>query len=56
MTPIPGTTKMTRLAENIGGADIILKDDDLADIRTALNSISLQGERYPPGMAGLQGR
>lgn len=56
IAPIPGTTKMIRLAENIGSANIILNDDDLANIRTAMNNISLQGERYPPGMAALQGR
>lgn len=52
MAPIQGTTKTTRLPENIGGANILLKDDDLVNIRTALNSISLLGERYPPGNAG----
>ncbi|AKD53855.1 aldo/keto reductase [Spirosoma radiotolerans] len=56
IVPIPGTTKMTRLAENIGGADITLSDDDLATINQALDNISLQGERYPAILADLQGR
>jgi aryl-alcohol dehydrogenase-like predicted oxidoreductase len=56
IVPIPGTTKMSRLEENIGGANIALSDDDLASITRALNNISLQGERYPSSMAGLQGR
>ena len=56
IVPIPGTTKMTRLAENIGGAAITLNKDDLATINQALDTISLQGERYPASLANLQGR
>lgn len=56
IVPIPGTTKMTRLEENIGGAIINLRGDDLADINKALGNLSLQGERYPASMADLQGR
>jgi len=56
IAPIPGTTKMTRLEENIGGVDIILSDDDLTNINKALNNISLQGERYPASLANLQGK
>jgi len=56
IAPIPGTTNITRLEENTGGANIFLSADALADINTALNSINLQGERYPSSMAHLQGR
>jgi aryl-alcohol dehydrogenase-like predicted oxidoreductase len=56
IAPIPGTTKLTRLEENIGGATINLSNDDLANINKVLNNISLHGERYPASMAGLQGR
>ncbi|GAB3803753.1 aldo/keto reductase [Spirosoma humi] len=56
IAPIPGTTKMTRLAENIGGAAITLSQDDLDTINKALDTISLQGERYPASLADLQGR
>jgi aryl-alcohol dehydrogenase-like predicted oxidoreductase len=56
IAPIPGTTKMARLAENIGGVNVTLSDDDLVTIKKALDNISLQGERYPASMANLQGR
>ncbi|WP_158827394.1 aldo/keto reductase [Mucilaginibacter lacusdianchii] len=56
IAPIPGTTKMSRLEENIGGADLTLSDDDLAEINKALDNITLQGERYPAILAGLQGK
>jgi aryl-alcohol dehydrogenase-like predicted oxidoreductase len=56
IVPIPGTTKTTRLAENIGGANITLGDRDLKIINDALNDISLQGERYPANLASLQGK
>ena len=56
IAPIPGTTKMTRLAENIGGASINLSDNDLAGIHKALDNISLQGERYPASLADRQGK
>jgi len=47
IVPIPGTTKLHRLEENLGGADVELTSDDLARIEQALNRIQLQGERYP---------
>ncbi|WP_343693249.1 aldo/keto reductase [Chitinophaga sp.] len=56
IVPIPGTTKMGRLEENTGAVNIALSDDDLVRINTALDHISLQGERYPANLAGLQGR
>jgi aryl-alcohol dehydrogenase-like predicted oxidoreductase len=47
IVPIPGTTKLARVEENIGGAGIELTPDDLAEIRGAASKISIQGARYP---------
>ncbi|WP_336947604.1 aldo/keto reductase [Asaia sp. HN010] len=46
IVPIPGTTKLHRLEENLGGADIDLTSGDLTRIEDALGRIELQGERY----------
>jgi len=43
---VPGTTKLHRLDENLGGVDVVLTDPDLARIRDALSGIEVQGERY----------
>lgn len=56
IVPIPGTTNIARLEENIGGATITLSEKEVATIQTALEGIRLQGERYPASMADLQGR
>ncbi|MGI4744290.1 MAG: aldo/keto reductase [Janthinobacterium lividum] len=56
IVPIPGTTKLTRLEENIGAVAITLGEEALATIKQALDRISLQGERYPAILADLQGR
>lgn len=56
IAPIPGTTKIPRLQENIGGANIHLSDNDLSNIYKALDNIILQGERYSASAADLQGR
>ena len=47
IAPIPGTTKLTRLEENIGGADVELTRDDLREIDGAAANITIQGARYP---------
>jgi aryl-alcohol dehydrogenase-like predicted oxidoreductase len=47
IVPIPGTTKLSRLEENIGAADIELTSDDLNRINAALAKIKVEGERYP---------
>ena len=47
IVPIPGTTKLNRLQENIGAAAIILSDNDLSKINEVLSKIEIQGERYP---------
>lgn len=46
IVPIPGTTRLHRLEENLGAADVELTDIDLGDIASALSSIEIQGERY----------
>jgi diketogulonate reductase-like aldo/keto reductase len=47
IVPIPGTTKLARVEENIGSADIELTPDDLREIDEAASKISIQGARYP---------
>jgi aryl-alcohol dehydrogenase-like predicted oxidoreductase len=50
MVPIPGTTKLARLEENIGAAAIRLTPDDLREIETAASQITIQGARYPEAL------
>ncbi len=47
IVPIPGTTKLDRLEENLGAASILLSSSDLVDIETALSTIKIEGARYP---------
>jgi pyridoxine 4-dehydrogenase len=47
IAPIPGTTKLHRLEENIGASSVILSGSDLAAIATALEQIKVVGDRYP---------
>nr|WP_294525185.1 aldo/keto reductase [uncultured Rhodopila sp.] len=56
IAPIPGTTKLHRLAENIGGASVELSADDLRAIETALSGITVQGDRYPAHLQARVGR
>ena len=56
IVPIPGTTKLHRLEENIGAAGVDLTPDDLRDIESAAAKIKLQGDRYPEAMEKLTGR
>jgi aryl-alcohol dehydrogenase-like predicted oxidoreductase len=55
IVPIPGTTKLHRLEENLGGADVTLTDADLASFRDALAAIDVEGERYPPQLMATTG-
>ena len=50
IVPIPGTTKLHRLEENIGAASVELTDDDLREIDSAASKITVQGERYPEAL------
>jgi aryl-alcohol dehydrogenase-like predicted oxidoreductase len=54
--PIPGTTKLNRLEENLGAASIELTPDDLGDIEAAAAKISVQGARYPERLEQMTGR
>ena len=56
IVPIPGTTKVQRLNENIGAAAVALSAGDLRQIRDALEQITVQGDRYPPHLAARAGR
>ncbi len=56
IVPIPGTTKLHRLDENLGAAEIELSGDDLREIRSAAAKIEVQGARYPEQLGQLTGR
>jgi aryl-alcohol dehydrogenase-like predicted oxidoreductase len=56
IVPIPGTTKLHRLKENIGAVNVTLSPDDLRELETAASKITLQGARYPEELQKLVGR
>jgi aryl-alcohol dehydrogenase-like predicted oxidoreductase len=56
VVPIPGTTKLDRLQENIGAAEVDLSPEDLRDIEEAASKITVQGERYPKELEAMVGR
>jgi aryl-alcohol dehydrogenase-like predicted oxidoreductase len=56
IVPIPGTTKLKRLEENIGAAAIELTSDDLREIDSAASKINVQGARYPERLEQMTGR
>jgi aryl-alcohol dehydrogenase-like predicted oxidoreductase len=56
IAPIPGTTKMHRLEENLGAARVELTVDDLREIDSAASKITVQGDRYPAQMQRLINR
>jgi aryl-alcohol dehydrogenase-like predicted oxidoreductase len=56
IVPIPGTTKLERLEENLGAAEVKLTSDDLRDIDRAASKITVQGARYPERLAQMTGR
>jgi aryl-alcohol dehydrogenase-like predicted oxidoreductase len=55
IAPIPGTTKLNRLEENIGAASVELTSDDLEEIETAASKITVQGARYPEHLERMTG-
>lgn len=55
IVPIPGTTKLNRLEENIGAVDVQLTADDLREIDAAAANIQVQGERYPEELQRMTG-
>ena len=56
IVPIPGTTKLKRLEENVGAAEIELMRDDLHEIESAVSQIEVQGARYPEHLEQMTGR
>jgi aryl-alcohol dehydrogenase-like predicted oxidoreductase len=56
IVPIPGTTKLQRLEENIGAAGVELSDADLREIEQAAAQIHIVGERYAPQQLAMVGR
>jgi aryl-alcohol dehydrogenase-like predicted oxidoreductase len=56
IVPIPGTTKLPRLEENIGAAAVGLTSDDLGEIDRAASKIAVQGDRYPERLERMTGR
>ena len=54
--PIPGTTKLHRLEENIGAADVQLTETDLLAIEEGVSQIQIEGERYSPQQLSMVGR
>jgi aryl-alcohol dehydrogenase-like predicted oxidoreductase len=55
IVPIPGTTKLSRLEENLGAAALVLTPQDLLDITQAASHIPVQGERYPEALEAMTG-
>jgi aryl-alcohol dehydrogenase-like predicted oxidoreductase len=53
IVPIPGTTKLARVEENVGAAAVELTADDLRDIDSAASKITVQGDRYPEELERL---
>jgi aryl-alcohol dehydrogenase-like predicted oxidoreductase len=56
IVPIPGTTKLNRLEENIAAAEVELNADDLRDIEKMLAQVTVEGDRYPPHLQAIVGR
>jgi aryl-alcohol dehydrogenase-like predicted oxidoreductase len=56
IVPIPGTTKLHRLEENIGAVNVQLSPDELLDLETAASKIAVQGARYPEELQKMVGR
>jgi len=56
IVPIPGTTKLERLEENMGSVDIELTADDIREIESATATITVQGDRYPEELMRMTGR
>jgi aryl-alcohol dehydrogenase-like predicted oxidoreductase len=56
IVPIPGTTKLHRLEENLGAAEVELTPEDLREIESASSNIKVEGARYPEWLQPLSGR
>ncbi len=56
IVPIPGTTKLHRLEENIGSVSVELSEEDIREIETASSQINIQGARYPEKLLNMTGK
>jgi aryl-alcohol dehydrogenase-like predicted oxidoreductase len=56
IAPIPGSTKLRRLEENLGAAKLALSPADMAEIETAAAAIQVEGDRYPPHLQAMVGK
>jgi len=56
IVPIPGTTRLDRLKENLGAVEIVLSEGDLTRIETAAAAIQIEGDRYPAQLQAMVGR
>jgi aryl-alcohol dehydrogenase-like predicted oxidoreductase len=56
IVPIPGTTKLHRLEENLGAVSVNLSDTDLGNIARVLAEVRIQGDRYPGALQARTGR
>jgi aryl-alcohol dehydrogenase-like predicted oxidoreductase len=56
IVPIPGTTKLHRLEENLGAVSVELTSDDLRSIEAALSKVTVHGDRYPAHLQQRVGR
>jgi aryl-alcohol dehydrogenase-like predicted oxidoreductase len=55
IVPIPGTTRLHRLEENLGSVDVVLTDDDLRGIEAEAAKVAVQGERLPESALKMTG-
>ena len=55
IVPIPGTTQMAHMIDNIGAAEVAFGDEDLQDLEAALATMAIQGERLPPAVLAFSG-
>ena len=55
IVPIPGTTQMAHMFDNIGAPDVVFSGDELKELNDALASITIQGERLPPTVLVFSG-
>jgi aryl-alcohol dehydrogenase-like predicted oxidoreductase len=56
IVPIPGTTKLHRLRENLGAVNVELSPDELRELEAVVSKIPVQGARYPEELQKLVGR
>ena len=55
IVPIPGTTQMAHMIENVGGSSVTFSQDELKDLNASVSSIQIQGKRLPDGVLALSG-